>query len=372
MFESSSLCQALSACAQLTTQQSNELLTQEWNIYPQPFFKTKMVNITKDKVRLFQQGRSTVDAELPTLLQRSAQIACDLAVKWRKEAEAGTANVIFGRLCGIVFGLGNIEANAWIFRHSHDLGFLIIPILVIVQPTMVMVDLVVPIGETLTECRGHPLELHFFPKVIVHNVLQQLLNVQPVFLPEIIGMEKKVSHNSLVHQLLHRPTWENIVRIAVVAVQQLVDPRMSYSQMCPDSPPAEPVNVIDLVEAVHLDIQGDTHPELFNVIKYGQLPAFQQCKTETSFTPEDIFDCVQEVVQPLVNSSLHAQLDLNVPEIPMSEVANAAMNDFFSTLPSPPPQHQQTAAAAADSSTLPKIDFPSPSAQDLFAMLEEW
>jgi hypothetical protein len=339
MFEETTpLCQTLSACAQLTTEQSNELLLREWNIHSQPFFTAKVMSTTQNNVCLFAGGELTLNVNLQTLLKRVTELACELAIKWRKRAEEGTPGIFFNQLTGSTFRLHEDQHfynNAWIFRHSHDLGFLIVPMLVVVQPAMVMVDLVVPIGATVTECCGVPLELRFFPRVIVHNVLQQLLDVQPELLPDIIGMQHRVKHNTLVHQLLHAPTWENIIRVAVVAVQQLADTRISLPRSCPSSPPVEPINVVDLIEPIDKRFCCIRHiyPELFCFIKFGQVPSSKHPHpSDTFFTPEDIYDCVEKVVQPLTS---YTQLALDVPDVPMSKVANAAMHNFFFTEPSP-------------------------------------
>lgn len=319
------VCQALSACAQFTSEQCNEMIEREWNIKPQPFFKTQVMSTTPNDIYLFTNNYSIIRESLETLLQSVTKVACDLAVIWNKEEP------IFQQMYGVHFELTEHQTrNAWIFRHNHDLGFLIIPMLVAVQPAMVLIDLVVPVGPSVTECCGEPLQVRFFPKVLVHNALHQLFNVSPELLPHIIGMQNKVTHNSLVHQLLHLPTWNNIIRISLVAVQHLADARQQQSDLCilPSSPPSEPIAFDDLAETVDkgFECTSRSHPELFRVIQHGQLPVACTTPKKTLFTPANVFKYTNEVLQPFLHTTLYAA---NVPSVPMHEVATAAMNNFF-------------------------------------------
>lgn len=361
----SNLCQALSACAQFTSEQCNQMIAREWNIIAQPFFKTKVVSTTPNNVHLFFSDYSTVCTDLTVLLGRISKVACDLAISWKRQTEAAAA-VVYKQLCGIHFEVTeNQPLNAWIFQHDAETGFLIVPMLVAVQPAMVLVDVVVPIGASVTECCGEPLQLRFFPKVLVHNVLRQLLDVTPELLPHIIGMQHKVQHNSLVHQLLHLPTWENIIRISVVAAQQLADARVMTALCQPTGSPAEPVPISDLVESAdsNFECTNKSHPELFRVIRHGQLPATQRKLANTSFTPAAIYRCTYEVVRPLLDASLYAKLALDVPDVPMSEVANAAMNDYFTQ-----PMETTASSTEPEQQTGPNWpDLPSPSEQGQFA-----
>lgn len=292
------------------------MIGRSWNMSPFPFYKVQLA-MPRDYVTLFNDDGTTFATPLKDLLATVVPIAYKIAQCWSRPDKMQT----FKQLIGITFQHANqTKCNAWCFRHGEDMpGFFIVPLLVAVQPTTVMVDLVVPIGPGVTDCRGDPLEIRFFPKVIVHNALWQLLDVRPNFLPDIIGVNVKAVVCTLAHRLLGNPTWEDIVRAGVVAAQYLADPR-SYPIVALDTPAATPIPIAEIV--VDCDNQSlftaKTHPELFHFIRHGQSEAaLSRAKQEPlPFTPDTIYDRIKEVVEPLVRSSLHACLLYDVPVPP--------------------------------------------------------
>lgn len=328
------MCQSLSACSQFTSQQSNEMIRREWNLIPQPFFKCTIPSTKEGDIFVFYNGHSTYKTTLATLLDRISIIASDLAITWSGDPDPAT----FGQLLGDRFDLGGGQpCNAWVFRHDAETGFVIVPMLTIIQPAMALVDLVVPIGHRVTECCGEPLEIRFFPKVISHNVLWQLLHVLPDRLPEIIGVDCKATCNTLVNQLLHKPTWENIVRIGIVAVQQLADLRCPADLCESTSPCVTPIDIKELVEeSDDTDIGNRTHPHLFQIIRCGQAGATREAR-KTNFTASVIFDLTSEAVSPVLSNSIIAQMTCDVPMHKTSAYANAAMDAFFFMLNQPEP-----------------------------------
>lgn len=319
-------CDSLTACLQFTIQQSNRMLQTEFNIDPQPLRRCTIPSKNKDEVRVFYNGNSTVSTNLATLIKSMTEKASELAINWARNVDPA----MLGVLWGIKFQLPEkCICNAWIFQHNDETGFLIVPILVTLQPAMTLVDLVIAIGPHVTECCGEPLEIRFFPKAIGHNVLWKLLQVMPDDLPAIIGVNCNPTCNTLVHQLLHTPTWVDIIRIGVVAAQQLADCSGCFSDTClSTSAPTTPIDIQELVKEGLPYCDYSTHPDLFEIIRSGQgCPNVTQ--RETYFTALEVYNRVMEVVGPILASSLVAQIAPNIPMQQAGAFANTAMDDFF-------------------------------------------